>query len=309
MKIGIMGAGGIGGYLGARLAQAGHDVRIVARGAHLAAIQCNGLRLESPHGDFHARDVQATDNPGDIGPVDIVIFAVKLKDTEQAAKDVAPMIGPDTRVVTLQNGIDSKRLIARFVPEGQIAAGIIYLAAHIGAPGVIVNPGGIHKSVIDAMESDPVMAEFLEAAATLVGADVTGTNDIGHVIWEKFVALSAFSAVCCIARQPVGVIYASPPLLDLFRDTLAENVAVARAMGQRFDDAHVERVVEMLSHQPHGQKASMLIDLEAGKPLELPWLAGRVSELGKEQGVPTPINTTIFAALSPYIDGPPKSGG
>lgn len=306
MKIGVMGAGGIGGYLGARFAEAGHDVQVVARGPHLAAIRDNGLRLESPHGDFHARGILATEHPEEIGPVDVIIFAVKLKDTREAAEAMAPMIGAGTRVVTLQNGIDSKRLISASVPEGQIAAGIIYLAAYIKEPGVIFNPGGLHKAVIDRLDDDPVMTDFLDAAAKLVGADISGTDQIERVVWDKFVALAAFAAVTGITRLPIGAVYENPATLDLFAQLIDENVAIARARGINFKEDHAQGVIDVFGQQPYSQKSSMLIDLEAGKPLELPWLSGRMHELGLELGIPTPANSTVFAALSPYINGAPK---
>ena len=306
MKIAVMGAGGIGGYVGARFAEAGAEVSLVARGAHLEALRANGLRLESPYGDAHLTSIRATDDPAEIGVVDVVLFAVKMAHVDAAAARLGPLIGPDTRVVTFQNGIDVKDLLAKHVPEAQIAAGIIYLATHIKAPGVIFSPGGIHKTVIDALEGDATMARFFDMAKDVIGLDISPTDEIRRVLWDKFITLTAFSAVTCIARQPVGAVYAHPPLLAFFRALLAENTSIAAAEGIPFPETLPDDKVELLRGQPYGQKSSMLIDLEAGKPLELPWLSGRIVELGAKHGIPVPANSAAVAALSPYVDGPPK---
>ncbi len=298
-----MGAGAIGGYVGGRLAQGGEEVHLVARGAHLAALREHGLRIESPHGDTHLPDIHATDDPADIGPADIIVFAVKLGDTDAAAAALAPMVGPGTRIVTLQNGIDSKAMIARHVPAGQIAPGIAYLGAEIGAPGVIANPGGMHRLVVDRMGDDPVMAAFFAAGARSPALDVDPADDAAHIVWDKFVALAAFSGVTALARRPIGAVYEHPQTLAFMRSLIEENLAVARASGQEFPADHADRVIALFGGQPYDQKSSMLMDLEAGKPLELPWLSGRVVELGRQWGMATPANDAVVAALAPHVAG------
>ena len=190
MRIAVMGAGAIGGYLGARLSAAGEDVTLVARGAHLEAIRRDGIRIESPHGNLHVAKIALTDDPATIGPVDVVLFTVKLWDTEAAARALAPLMGAQTRVISLQNGIDSVDLIAGSVPREPIAAGVIYLSAGIARPGVIGSPGGVRRLVVDAQHGNPVVAAFV-AAVGGVGVDARTTDAIDTVIWEKFVRLTA----------------------------------------------------------------------------------------------------------------------
>ena len=231
MKIAVMGAGGVGGYVGGRLAEVGEEVHLLARGAHLRALRAHGLRIESPYGDAHIRPIAATDDPSAIGPVDLVLFTVKLFDTAAAAERLAPLIGEGTRIVTLQNGIDSAAMIARYVAAERIAAGCIYVSASIGEPGVIRSPGGARRMIVDGLRGDPAIADFVAACARAPGLEACAMDVIVPAIWEKFVALSAFSAATCLARQPIGVVLENCETLDLLRRLLDENVAVARAAG------------------------------------------------------------------------------
>ena len=305
MKIGVMGAGGIGGYVGGRLAEAGEDVHFIARGRHLEALRHSGLKIESPHGDAHIDDAHATDDPSEIGTVDVVLFTVKLDDTDNAAQLIGPMIGGETKVVTLQNGIDAKSMIGKHVDTSRVAVGIIYLAAHITQPGIISNPGGAHKLVIDSLGGDPVMAAFFEACGRCVAIDASPTDQPEHSIWGKFISLVAFSGVTSISRLPIGTIFEHPETRSFMRQLLDENIEVARASGMDFDSSHAEMTMSLFRSQPYEQKSSMLVDLEAGKPLELEWLSGRVHQLGKVLGVPTPANSAVWASLAPYRNGPP----
>lgn len=306
MKIAVMGAGGIGGYLGGRLAEAGEEVHLIARGAHLAALKAGGLTIESPHGNATLPGIHAAASPSEIGPVDLVLFTVKLGDADTAASTLGPLIGEGTRIVTLQNGIDSKDIIARYVDRERIAAGIIYLAAYIKAPGVIINPGGVHRTVIDRMGGDAVMADFFAACERAIGIEAVPTDDPDNTVWGKFIALTAFAGATAIARLPIGAVYEHPETLDFMRALLDELIAVARAEGQDFDNGHAARTIELFGNQPYEQKSSLLVDLEAGKSLEMPWLSGRAVALGRKHGIPTPANAAVVAALAAYVDGPPK---
>ncbi len=306
MKIAIMGAGGIGGYVGGRLAQAGETVHFLARGKHLEAMKRDGLCIESAHGDLTLGRVSAHGDPSEIGPVDLVLFTVKLGDTDAAARSLAPLVAQHTRVATLQNGIDSKDIIGRYLDPGHVAAGIIYLAAYIKSPGVITNPGGVHCLTIDRMDGDPVMVQFFAACDRAVGLEAVPTDDPVHTLWDKFIALVAFSGVTAITRLPIGAVYEHPEALAFMRALLDENILVAQARGLKFDQVHVDSTVELFRKQPYGQKSSMLVDLEAGKPIELPWLSGRVHAFGRELGIDTPANSAIWAALSPYVGGAPR---
>ena len=280
MRVAVMGAGGVGGYVGGRLAEAGAEVTFIARGAHLEALQTNGLTIETPEGDLQLPEVRATADPAAVGPVDLVLFTVKLADAEAAAAAIAPLIGVATRVLTLQNGIDSKAILERNLGPGRVAAGIIYLFVRIARPGVIAHPGGPHLIMADALDGDPVMAELFALNDGLNGLDVQPHAAPDAMVWGKFVDLVALSGVTCIARSPIGRVRAHPPTLDFLLALLRENAAVARALGFALPDDHAEQRLAFFCGLPEAMKSSMLMDLEAGKPLELPWLSGRVSELG-----------------------------
>lgn len=308
MKIAVMGAGGIGGYVGGRLAESGHEVHFVARGRHLEALQSGGLHIESPHGDVALADISATSDPAAIGIADLILFTVKMADSDAAAEALAPLIGAQTRIVTLQNGIDSKDIIGRHVDRDRVACGIIYLAAYIKRPGLIFNPGGIHRMVVDRLAGDPVMQQFFAACDQARGINAEPTDQPDHTLWGKFIALVAFSGVTCLTRLPIGAVYEHPEILAFMRQLLTENVQIAQRMGLDFDNAHADRTVALFADQPYQQKSSMLVDLEAGKPLELRWLSGRIHGLGRELGIPTPANSAVWAALVAYADGPPAPG-
>jgi len=305
MKIAVMGAGGIGGYVGGRLAEAGADVTLIARGAHLDALRRNGLVIETPGGTVHLPDVRAVGAPADVGKVDLVLFTVKLADAEGAAALLAPMLGRQTRILTLQNGIDSKAIIERQAGPGRVAEGIIYLAAYIREPGVIWHPGGVHLTRADASPGDPVMADLFALSDRLVELDILPDDNARQMVWGKFVNLAAFAGVTSIARSPIGRVYETPATLDFFRDLLVENLAVARAEGLSFADDHVDTTLSLFGDQPYEQKSSMLVDLEAGKPIEMPWLSGRVAELAATHGIAAPANRAVVAALMPFVNGKP----
>lgn len=306
MRIVVMGAGGVGGYVGGRLAQAGMDVTLIARGDHLAALRENGLIIETPEGVTHLPDIRACEDPADAGPADLVLFTVKLTDAEKAAAMLPPLMGEDTRILTLQNGIDSKTILERHVGAGRVAAGIIYIAAYIKAPGIIYHPGGVHRAVADSMKGDAVMAELFGLSDSLSGLDILPDDSPEQLVWGKFVNLSAFSGVTCIARSPIGRVYETPDTLNFFRALLEENVSIGRAEGLSFANDFPEQSIEFFRQQPYEQKSSMLTDLEAGKPLELPWLSGRICALGDARKIDVPANRAVVAALAPFVRGDPS---
>ena len=204
-----MGSGGIGGYLGARLARAGEGVIFIARGAHLKAMQQHGLRLDSPLGNVEVHHVRATETPADVGFVDIVIFAVKLYDSESAAAAIVPLVGPGTRVVTLQNGIDSVDVLARFIPRLQVVAGATYISAHLERPGLIVHAGSVTKVTVGG--SNDATIEALQGACVKAGGiDMERVEDMAQVLWVKFVTISAFSGGTSLMRAGIGPILADP---------------------------------------------------------------------------------------------------
>jgi 2-dehydropantoate 2-reductase len=307
MRIAIMGSGGVGAYVGGRLQAAGEQVAFIARGAHLGALRDRGLRIDHPQLPLLLRDVQATDMPADIGPVDLVVFAVKLWDTDEAARQMAPLIGDDTRVLTLQNGIDSVALLSRHVDPTRVRGGVIYVSAVIDGPGVIRSPGGLHQIVADAGRGDPVMAAFAAAGQRSEGLGVTLSDAIGRVTWEKFVALSSLSGATALLRARMGAILAHPETRALQRQLVDEAISVARAAGQPMRDDLGDEVMAKLAGMPAGFRASMAEDLERGARLELDWLSGRVHALGQQLGVPTPAHSTAYRALVLHKDGRPTA--
>ena len=298
-----MGSGGVGAYVGARLQAAGEDVSFVARGAHLQALRADGLRIESPVSPVHLERVVATDDPATIGPVDLIVFAVKLKDTEAAARSLAPLIGPETRILTLQNGIDSVGMIAPHAGQAHVRGGAIYVSAVIDRPGVIRSPGGLHRIVADAGNGDPVMAAFFAACDRATALDAQPTDAIATVLWEKFITLTAVSAATSLLRANMGLILGHPETRILLRLLIDEAVAVGRAAGQAVRDGLADEVMTRLAAMPGSFRSSMSEDLERGKPLELHWLSGRVHALGRQHGVPTPAHSTAYRALVLYEDG------
>jgi len=307
MKIVMFGAGGVGGYFGGRLAQAGCDVSFVARGAHFEALRRDGLRLVSPKGDAHITPVTASADPADLGPADVVFFTVKLYDAEASAAQLAPLIGPDTMVVTLQNGVDAVDIVARHVGRAHTAGGVAYVAA------VIDPPGTIRHTALDALivgELDGAMSPrllALKAAADRAGFGFTASPHILVDQWSKFARLSVFSAMTAITRSPLGVLRAQPELMAMLERAAWETIAVGRAHGVPLVDGVMDEVLAMMRGMPPQAQSSMLSDLERQRPLELPWLSGAVVRLGREKGVPTPIHEFVATVLSPFVKGGPPA--
>lgn len=305
MRIAIMGSGGVGAYVGSRLQAAGENVVFIARGAHLAAMQKDGLRLESPVHPLHLPVVRAVPEPAAAGPVDLVIFAVKLGDTEAAARQLQPIIGPETRILTLQNGIDSVAMITPHVGAARVRGGAIYVSAVIDRPGVIRSPGGLHMIVADTAQGDPVMAGFFAACDRATALDAKPSNAIDVTLWEKFIALTSLSGTTSLLRASMGQILANPETRALQRQLIDEAVAVGRAAGQVTRTDLADEIMARLAAMPAAFRSSMSEDLERGKPLELRWLSGRVHALGQQYGVPTPGHSVVYRGLVLYEHGTP----
>jgi 2-dehydropantoate 2-reductase len=307
MRIAIMAAGAVGGYFGARLAAAGHDVFFIARGAHLAALRKDGLRVESMHGNVHLPKPNATDDPKSVGQVDIVLFAVKLWDTEKVAEAMRPLIGPKTKVITLQNGVDSYERIAPIIGADHAIPGVTYVVAVIDRPGVIKQTGPFHSITCGAIggRADASLETFVDQAKAHI--NITLSDNIERDRWKKFIFLSATSGATAVTRNSMGPILADAEMRALFRSIMAETLAVGLAKGVALDPGFVEeRLAFADKNLLPGMKASMANDLDRGNRLELDWLAGMVSRLGRELKVSTPINDTIYAALKPFRMGKPK---
>jgi 2-dehydropantoate 2-reductase len=304
MRIAIMGSGGVGGYIGARLAASGQDVTFLARGAHLAAIREHGLALRSALGDALIRPAEASDEPAAVGPVDLVIFAVKLYDTEVGAAAARPLVGPHTGVLTLQNGVDSTETLGRVLGPAHVIGGVAHIAAVIEQPGVIRHTGTMARFVLGELggaqsERLGALAEALRAA----GVDHQVSADVRRDIWEKMVFLATFAGVTALLRLPIGPIRADADTRAMLRAGLDEAHAVARAKGIVLSEDFVERTLTRCDGLPYEMKSSMLQDLERGRRLELPWLSGTIVRLGGELDVPTPTHAFITSALKLHADG------
>jgi len=304
MRIAIMGSGGVGGYFGARLAQAGNDVAFIARGRHLAAMRANGLAIRSVLGDMTIPRPAVTDDPAGLAPADIVLFAVKLWDTEGAAKAVLPLLATGGVVVPFQNGVESIERIGAIVGADRVMGGVAYIAATIGEPGVIAHTGTMARLRFGPVEpSQRKTAEALLASCQGAGIDAELSNDIRRALWEKFAFLSAFSGLTSVARQPLGVLRGDPDLRATLEAAIRETWSVGRAKGVALTDDFVTQQMKFTDGLPAQMKSSMLNDLEAGNRIEAPWLAGAVARMGRAMGIATPVNATLFAALKPYCAG------
>jgi 2-dehydropantoate 2-reductase len=303
MRIAIVGAGGVGGYFGGRLAAAGADVTFLARGAHLEAMRARGLRITSPKGDLHLPRVSAESDPAAVGPVDVAFFAVKLYDTDGALAMLPPLVGPNTIVVGFQNGVETVASLTRAVGPAHTAGGVSYVSAVIAEPGVIKHTAMDHLifGMPDGSRS-PQLDALLEACRP-AGFQSTLSPDITVEIWTKFVRLSVFSGMTAVTRGPIGAIVNDPELLEMLKAAVRETLAVAHAKGVAVASSIDEDVANAYKALPPQAKASMLEDLERGRRIELPWLSGAVARIGREVGVPTPIHTFINAVLKPHING------
>ena len=306
MRIAVVGAGGTGGYFGGLLARAGEDVTFIARGATLAALRANGLTVESRVEGTFTVPVPATDDPATVGPVDLVLFCVKAYDTTTAAGQIRPLLGPETVILSVQNGVDNEERIAEAVGPAPVIGGIAGVSAHSRAPGVIAidqEPGWLRFGELaggTSARTERLLSVFQRApfGATLV-------PDIRVQMWEKFVFICALSGVTSLVRLPVGPIMRHPETTELYRGVMVEVAAVGRAQGVDLPDEHVGEWFETTRQLNPMVYGSMYHDLAAGRRLEVEALNGTVVRFGQEHSIPTPLNFAIFAALKPYADGAP----
>ena len=305
MRLLMVGAGGIGGYFGARYALGGHDVTFLARGATLVALRERGLVVESAVGPAQLQ-VKATDRVEEAGEPDAIVLCTKLGDLEAAARQVAP-VARTSLVVTTQNGVEAREIVARHIARGRIAPGVAHIGVAIKAPGVIVHTGTLATLRVGTLPDGPPLAqvEALVAAGKQSGIDIERVDDIERTLWEKFVFLAALSGTACLARQRVGVIREDPELRATVRDAMHEICAVARSRGIDLTSDFVDRQLAFVDALPAQARPSLLLDLTEGRRLEAPWLSGAVVRMAAENGVDVPIVRTLYAALKPYLDGAP----
>lgn len=301
-----MGTGGVGGLYGARLAQAGHDVHFIARGANLAAICKNGLKIESELcGDAHIFPAKATDNPAEVGEVDYVLFAVKLWDTESAAQLIKPMVGKDTAVISLQNGVTRDQILRQAVGEDHVVGGISYVGATIKAPGEIAQKGHIQKLVFGeyGKNSSSPRVVRLQQACIEANLEAEIAENIEPALWEKYVVLVGMSTVLAAARKTIGPVRETKETRALLMAVMEEVRQVASKKGIELDAEIVQKKMAYLDNLAPDVTASMEHDLRHGNRLELPWLAGCVVDMGRTLGVPTPTCDVLTAILTPYVMG------
>jgi 2-dehydropantoate 2-reductase len=306
MRIAVVGAGGVGGGFGAALAKAGADVTFIARGAHLAAMKSQGLKVTGPRGDTHLVPTKATDNPADIGKVDIVLFCVKLWDVESAGAHIKPLIGPDTAVIPLQNGIDAPERLIPILGASAVMGGVAQISASIIAPGVIQQVGTFMRMIFGEFDGKrSKRAEDFLALCLKAGFDATLSEQILTELWMKFILLASNASIMAATRQPIGKLRDDPDLRPVFLAAWQEVIDVGRARGVTLPADALDKILDFTSHAPPAMKASMALDLDRGNRLELPWLGGKVAELGLKLGVATPTHSMMYAMLKPYVMGAP----
>ena len=304
MRIAVMGAGGVGGYFGARLAQAGHDVAFIARGRHLAALRERGLSVASALGDIRLARPAVTDDPATLPPAEVVLFAVKLWDTEGAARAVLPLLAEGGVIVPFQNGVESIDRIAAIAGPAPVMGGAAYIAATIREPGLIAHTGTMARLRFGITQpAQQPAAEALLAACQGAGIDAALVADIHRALWEKFVFLAAMSGLTSVARQPVGVLRGDPDSRATWAAAMREACAVGRARGIALADDFDLQQMEFADGLPAEMRSSMQNDLAAGNRLEAPWLCGAVARMAREGGIDAPVNATLYAALKPYCAG------
>lgn len=303
-RIAMMGSGAVGGYFGGRMAAAGCDVTFIARGAHLAAIREHGLRIVSPAlGDAWIHPAMATDNPVDVGVMDYVIVCVKLWDTAAAAEAMRPMVGPETTILSLQNGVETDELERVFGSRCMLSASA-YIGSAIDAPGVIRHVGAMQRVVTgERGGGSSARVERLLAALRRGGVDADASDDIQRTIWEKFVFLVGLSASTTLKRAPLGQVRKDPEAREVLLGAMRETAAVARARGIALPAGFARGRFDFAAGLPPEMTSSMQTDLERGNRLELEWLSGAVVRFGREAGIPTPLNGMVCEALLPYASG------
>ena len=300
MRIAIMGTGGVGGYYGGLLAQAGHEVTFIARGAHLAAIRDQGLQVKSVFGDFRVSPAQATDNPAQVAPVDVVVFTTKTYHTDAAAQLIKPMVGRDTVVISFQNGVDAAERIGQIVGMEHLLGGATWLSAAIEEPGVIGQYSQFRRIVLGELDGrvTPRVRALLEVFQS-TGATVEMVPNIEQILWTKFVFISAISALGSLTRVTMGEYRGVREARMVLTEAIKEIVAVAQARGVSLAPDVLTSTLKFIDESAAGIKPSMQRDIEAGRMSELESMIGIVVRLGEKLGMATPVMGLTYAVLKP----------
>ena len=304
MKIGIIGSGGVGGFFGAKLAKSGQDVTFIQRGPHLEAMQRKGLKIESELGDIDLPTVRAMDDPAKVGLVDVVLVTVKSGQTNEAVELTKPMMGKNTAVITLQNGVENETRLVAELGEGHVLGGVAYIVSLVKAPGLIKQTGSMCRlefGELDGARSRRAL-EFLAACENASIPAMLSENIQGN-IWKKFVVISPFNGMTSLTRSSIGSIREDQDCRSLLEESVKEVLLLAEAKGIPVGFNGSREVMKFFDSMPHAMTSSMHYDVVNGKPLEVDWLNGAVVRLGKEVGVATPVNGFIYAALKLLKDG------
>ena len=303
MRIAVMGSGGVGGYFGGRLAHGGADVSFVARGKHLEAMRADGLRIDGPE-PIHVKRVNATDDPKEIGVADLVLLCVKLWDTELALTQIRPMVGPNTTVISFQNGVLKDQYLRAAFDQRQLMGGVGYVATTIEAPGVIRQTGPMQRLLFGEFDgSRSPRAERFLAVCLAGGINAELSSDIVREIWQKYVFLVGLSGTTTTIGKPIGPIRSNPQTRAFLHDVMQEVVDVARAHGAAVPADYAQVRLQLADDVSPDMTSSMHHDLQRGNRLEVDWLSGGVVKLGQEKGVPTPLNRAIADILALHADG------
>lgn len=303
MRIAIMGAGGIGGCYGGLLARAGNDVTVIARGAHLAAIKEKGLQLVQPEDDFTV-DVAATGDPSEVGPVDLVIFSVKGHQNPEAVPLIKPLVGSDTTVLTIQNGVESADELGQVYGAEQVLPGSAYVLSNIISPGVIKQISPVPKIAFGESNGDlSKRAVAIQETFSKAGIDADLSDDISKVLWSKLLYNSPANGMASAARLSPRDLIEFPEGVAMFRSAIQEVADVGTAFGVAFGPEDVQGAIDLIAARPMGARGSMQADLEAGRPLELEAIVGSVGRIGRKVNVPTPIFDLLYTLLLPHILG------
>jgi 2-dehydropantoate 2-reductase len=296
MRIAVMGAGAVGGYYGGMLAHAGADVTLIARGRHLQAIQSDGLTVRRQKETIHIPDIKATASPEEAGPCDVVLFAVKSTVTEESAEQISPLIGPETMVISLQNGIDNEEKLAERLGAQHVVGGVAYISAAIERPGVIhhASLGSLTIGELDGEKSERV--NRFAALASGAGIETRVTSDIVRTKWEKLLWNITFNPLSALTGAIVGDILDDPELRRTAEAILSEYVSVAKAKGLALREKAIQGVMSS-SDSVRSHKTSMLQDREAGKAMEIEAIGGAIVRMGRQLGVPTPALQSVYASL------------
>lgn len=305
MKIAIMGTGGMGGYIGGQLALAGREVIFIARGEHLKAIQQHGLRIASPSGDFEIKPAHATDNPEEVGVVDLILFCVKTYDAVEAAKLIKPMIGPNTAVLPVLNGVDHIEQLNELCGAEHVLGGVAVIGANISEPGVIKHFAFYSLVFGEIGGGISSRCKKIQQVLAVDGLEVEAVPNILERMWWKFSGICGVGGVFTVMRGNKETIFRFEETRSLIHQAIAEVVRVAQTKGFPLADSVPDDILSVISNAPPHYKPSTLVDLERGNRLETEALNGALSRHGKEMGVPTPVNDFIYACLKPYANGNP----